>query len=578
MTHVDPVDQAVISQALIAAAREMGVKLVRSAYSPVVREASDCAAALLDRHGNVVAQAELIPMQLGPIGTTFRPCAEIHPVDDLVEGDFYINNHPFAGGQHVPDVFLFTPIFVAGEVVGFGATVAHHLDLGGGAPGLNPEARDVYQEGILFPPSKWNMRRDWNGGPLERLVRANVRVPAQTIGDFNAQFAANGIGVRRVQELCARYGAATVTAAMAELLDYSERRMRAAIADVPDGVYRGEAVLDDDGVGGAPLAVRATVTVAGAEIHVDFAGTADQAPTNINCPFASTIAAALSCVKSVLTSPDIPFNEGSKRPIVVTAPYGSLVNPRPPAPVRARMLSGYRVFNAVMSALARVVPERVIAEGFDTTEVVCLSHLGDDGYRIYLEIFGGGYGASAQGDGCDAVDSPLSNCGNIPVESMDLDYDFFRVLEYSVRVGSGGAGRHRGGMGFCRRYLITRDQVSLATYGDRFVFAPPGLFGGQPGARAATHVVRRGKRIPIGSKQSFALARGDVLVMLTGGGAGYGEPVERPRQLVAQDLAEGLVPPAVARRLYRFGPASRSGHGAGPAAPDLERTGHPAPA
>ena len=371
------IDQAVISQALIAAAREMGAKLVRSAYSPVVREASDCAAALLDRHGNVVAQAELIPMQLGPIGTTFRPCAALYPVDELSESDFYINNHPFDGGQHVPDVFLFTPIFVDGEVVGFGATVAHHLDLGGGAPGLNPEARDVYQEGLLFPPSKWNMKRDWNGGPLERLVRANVRVPAQTIGDFNAQFAANGVGVRRVQELCARHGAATVTRAMAELLDYSERRMRAAIREVPDGVYRGEDVLDDDGVGGGPLTVRATVTVAGDQVHVDFSGTAAQAPTNINCPFASTIAAALSCVKSVLTSPDIPFNEGSKRPITVTAPLGCLVNPRPPAPVRARMLSGYRVFNAVMNALAQVVPERVIAAGFDTTEVVCLTHLGD---------------------------------------------------------------------------------------------------------------------------------------------------------------------------------------------------------
>ncbi len=551
---MDPVDQAVISQALIAAAREMGAKLVRSAYSPVVREASDCAAALLDRDGNVVAQAELIPMQLGPIGTTFRPCAELYPVDQLTESDFYINNHPFEGGQHVPDVFLFTPIFFEGRVVGFGATVAHHLDLGGGAPGLNPEARDVYQEGLLFPPSKWNMKRDWNGGPFERLVRANVRVPAQTIGDFNAQFAANGIGVRRVQELCARYGADTVTRAMAELLDYSERRMRAAIAQVPDGVYAGEDVLDDDGVGGGPLVVRATVTVAGDEVHVDFTGTAAQAPTNINCPFASTIAAALSCVKSVLTSPDIPFNEGSKRPITVTAPLGSLVNPRPPAPVRARMLSGYRVFNAVMGALAHVVPDRVIAAGFDTTEVVCLSHLGNDGYRIYLEIFGGGYGASAHGDGCDAVDSPLSNCGNIPVESMDLDYDFFRVLEYSVRADSGGPGRYRGGLGFCRRYLITEDDVSFATYGDRFVFAPQGLFGGAPGERAASYVLRGGKRIPIGSKQSFALAKGDELVMLTGGGAGYGDPAERPRHLVQHDLTQGVVAPRTARRVYQFIP------------------------
>jgi N-methylhydantoinase B len=210
------------------------------------------------------------------------------------------------------------------------------------------------------------------------------------------------------------------------------------------------------------------------------------------------------------------------------------------------------VLGAVMSALAKVVPDRVIAEGFDTTEVVCLSHLGDDGYRIYLEIFGGGYGASAHADGCDAVDSPLSNCGNIPVESMDLDYEFFRVLEYSVRAESGGAGRHRGGMGFCRRYLITRDNVALATYGDRFVFAPLGIFGGQPGARAASHVLRKGRRITIGSKQSFALEKDDVLVMFTGGGAGYGDPLERAHHLIESDLDQGLICPATARRLYGF--------------------------
>ncbi|MCG8695569.1 MAG: hydantoinase B/oxoprolinase family protein, partial [Minwuiales bacterium] len=273
---VNPVDQAVIAQGLIAAAREMGIKLIRSAYSPIVREAADCSAALLDRHGNVVAQAELIPMQLGPIGATFKPCAELFPPEDLVEGDFYINNDPFQGGQHVPDVFLFSPIFFDGELVGFSATVAHHLDLGGGAPGLNPDATDVHQEGLIFPPSKYNLNRDWNGGPFERLVRANIRVPDQTIGDFNAQFAANHIGAGRVRDLCAKFGSGTVAEAMDELLNYSERRMRAAISEAPDGVYYGEDALDDDGVGDRPLPFRAKVTIAGDQVSVDFAGTADQ--------------------------------------------------------------------------------------------------------------------------------------------------------------------------------------------------------------------------------------------------------------------------------------------------------------
>ena len=307
---LDQVDQAIISQALIAAAKEMGIKLVRSAYSPIVREANDCSAALLDVEGNVVSQAELIPMQLGPIATTFRACAELYPPETLEPDDFYINNDPYHGGQHVPDIFIFTPIFFGTRLVGFSATVAHHLDLGGGAPGLNMAAGDVYQEGLIFPPSRYNVNRDWNGGPFERLVRANVRVPEKTIGDCNAQFAANGVGARRVIELCEKFGADTVKEAMAGLLDYTEQRMRAAIAAAPDGVYHGEDQLDSDGENDQPLVVRARVEIAGDTVSVDYEGTCDQVRTNVNCPFASTIAAGLSCVKSVLTSPDIPFNEG----------------------------------------------------------------------------------------------------------------------------------------------------------------------------------------------------------------------------------------------------------------------------
>ena len=307
---LDQVDQAIISQALIAAAKEMGIKLVRSAYSPIVREANDCSAALLDVYGNVVSQAELIPMQLGPIGTTFRACAELYPPGTLEPGDFYINNDPYHGGQHVPDIFIFTPIFFGSRLVGFSSTVAHHLDLGGGAPGLNMAAGDVYQEGLIFPPSRYNENRDWNGGPFERLVRANVRVPEKTIGDCNAQFAANAVGARRVSELCEKFGADAVTEAMVGLLDYVEQRMRAAIAAAPDGIYHGEDQLDSDGENDEPLVVRARVEIAGDTVSVDYEGTCDQVRTNVNCPFASTIAAGLSCIKSVLTSPGHPLQRG----------------------------------------------------------------------------------------------------------------------------------------------------------------------------------------------------------------------------------------------------------------------------
>ena len=538
---LDQIELAIISQALIAAAKEMGIKLVRSAYSPIVREANDCSAALLDVEGNVVSQAELIPMQLGPIGITFRPCAELYPLGTLEPGDFYINNDPFQGGQHVPDVFIFSPIFFDTRLVGFSATVAHHLDLGGGAPGLNMAAGDVHQEGLIFPPSRYNVNRDWNGGPFERLVRANVRVPEKTIGDCNAQFAANGVGARRVIELCEKFGADAVMEAMSALLDYSEQRMRAAIAAAPDGVYHGEDQFDGDGVNDEPLVVRARVEIAGDTVSVDYEGTCGQVRTNVNCPFASTIAAGLSCVKSVLTSPDIPFNEGAKRPIHIAAPYGSLLNPRPPAPVRARMLSAYRAYNAVMKALAKAVPDQVMAAGFDTTHSTCLSRLDERGYGIYLEIFGGGYGGSALGDGCDAVDSPLSNCSNIPIEAIDMEHDFFRMVEYALVSDSGGQGEHRGGLGMRRVYEVLADDVEYQSYSDRFAIPPEGLFGGEEGGAAFTCVLRGNEKIMLGSKTSFRLAKGDRLVMSTGGGAGYGRPERRSPARVASDHESGAV-------------------------------------
>ena len=545
--NVDPIDRAVIGQGLVASAREMGVKLIRSAYSTILREASDGSAALLDRRGNVVAQAELIPMQLGPLGATFRPCAEVVPPDDLEEGDFYINNSPFEGGQHLPDVFIFSPIFFEGALIGFSASVAHHLDLGGGAPGMNPDATDVHQEGLIIPPSRYNMERDWSGGSFERLIAANIRVPELTIGDFNAQFAANAIGGERVRQLCARYGAETVLSVMDSHLAYSERRMRAAIAGIPDGVYRGEDAVDDDGVGSEPLPVRATVTVEGDDVSVDFAGTADQVLLNLNCPFASTVSAALAAVKAVASSPDIPFNQGLARPITVTAPYGSLLNPRPPAPVRARMIPAFRAFDAVVKALAGAVPDRVIATGFDTTHSICMSRLVDGRYGIYLEVYGGGYGAGPGSDGGDGIDGPLSNCSNIPVESLDRQYDFFRVTEYALRPDSGGRGKFRGGNGLRRRFDILADDVTLAHYSDRYRIAPDGAFGGEPGDLARTWIVRKnGDRVPVASKTSLRLDRGDILVTETSGGGGYGDPAERTADRLRMDLESGLATPPMA--------------------------------
>jgi N-methylhydantoinase B len=546
---LDPVDYAVISQALIAIAREMGTKLIRSSYSNIVREAQDASAALFDAEGNVVAQAELIPMHLGSMSEIFRACVERCPIEDLRPGDFYINNDPYGGGQHLQDVFIFTPVFFAGRLVGFAGTVAHHLDLGGGNPGMTPDAVDVHAEGLIIPPSRYTYERDWNGGPLERLVTANVRVPSQTIGDFYAQFAANAIGTARLSELCERYGADTVAAAMAELMAYSERRFRAALAAIPDGTWHAEDAVDDDGITDTPLVVKAAVTKKGETITVDYAGTIGQVGRNLNCPWASTVSATLAAIKAALTSPDIPFNEGFKRPITVTAPKGTLVNPNYPAPVRARLLPAYRCFDATLKALAQVVPDKVIAGGNDATHALAISHLGAKGYRVYLEIYGGGFGGGPRRDGCDAVDSPLSNCTNTPVEATDMDFEHFRVIGYSLIPDTGGPGRHRGGLGLMRRFKILKDS-NFATYTDRVRLAPYGLFGGADGTNTRIEIERAGKTIKCRSKDRVDLKAGDILTLYSSGGGGYGKPAERDARLVARDVREGFVSAAAARRDY----------------------------
>ncbi|HMO27802.1 hydantoinase B/oxoprolinase family protein [Enterovirga sp.] len=544
---LDPVDYAIISQSLIAAAREMGAKLIRSAYSTVLREARDGSAALLDAHGNTIAQAELIPMQLGTIGHVFQPCARLYPNETLVSGDFFVINDPYSGGQHLQDVFFFHPIFYDGKVIGFSASVAHHLDVSGGDPGLNIAAPDVYAEGLIIPPLKFNMERDWHGGPFERLLRANVRVPHQTMGDFDAQIAANAIGSQRVIELADRYGPEKITAVMAALLDYSEARMRAALREIPDGVYAGEDAVDDDGLSDTVLPVRATVTIKGDSAKIDFTGTAPQVRRNLNAPFAATVSAALSCLKAALTSPDIPFNAGAFRPIEVTAPKGCMLNPHHPAPVRARMEVCSRAWNAIMKALSQAVPDKVIACGFDTTTSFVLSHLGEGGWSVYLEIYGGGFGAANDTDGCDGVDNPLSNCSNTPVEALDQDFPFFRVIEYALRPDSCGRGRQRGGLGFTRSFEALKDGVRISLYSDRFRRSAEGLFGGREGATGFCEVRRGDTVIKLKSKDAMDLQRGDIVTLGTGGGGGYGEPAERPAGTIAADLADQIISPDVAK-------------------------------
>lgn len=542
MSNVDPVSIAVISQSLMAAAREMGTKLCRSAYSSIVREVKDASAGILDAKGRAVAQCDhLTPMLVGALSHTLQACTAKYPVEKLKEGDFYINNHPFAGGHHSNDIFIFMPIFHEGALIGFSASVAHHVDIGGGAVGINNSATDYYQEGLVIPPSCYNFEQDWNDGRLEQLIRANVRVPEQTLGDMNAQFAANHVGIVRVQELCRKYGATPVAAAMDEFINYAERRMRAAISTIPDGVYSGQDMVDDDGRSDDPLIVKVKLTVTGSSLEVDYAGTCDQVVSNLNSPWCSTLSATLACLKTVLTGSDIPFNEGAINPITIKAPLGCLLNPRSPAPVRARMEAVYRAYDSILKALAKVVPAQVGACGFDTSFSFALSRQHKGRYQVHQEVYYGGYGASLHGDGCDSVASPLSNCTNVPVEALDMMYDFFRVTRYELRPSSGGDGQYRGGLGFRRVYEILDDNVRLSIYADRFRYAASGMDGGEPGATASCSIKRDGEHITVRSKDALLLKAGDVVTVETGGGGGYGDPVRRSPGMREKDRTLGYV-------------------------------------
>ena len=373
------------------------------------------------------------------------------------------------------------------------------------------------------------------------MLRRNIRVPDQTIGDIDAQFAGNGIGAARVQELCRKYGREVVCASMAELIAYSERRMRAAIAEAPNGVYEGEDWIDNDGIDETPLPIRAKVTISGDSLSVDFAGTAAQVRGNMNCPFASTVSSAITCVKSVLTSADIPYNGGSARPISVTAPFGSILNPKPPAAVRARMTASNRAHNAVMKALAQAVPERAIATGFDTTTGPYLSHVGPAGYRGIMNS-SGVVGAHLRGPMAAQVSQSrwriAPTLRSKPWIWISISSGLSSTASFQTQ---GGKGAYRGGLGVRRRYEILRDGVAYAQYGDRFVTAPRGLFGGEPGTTASVTLLRDGTLIELKSKDLRELRQGDILTVQTGGGAGYGEPSRRDPELARFDLDEGFV-------------------------------------
>mgnify|MGYP000185609947 FL=1 len=488
------VELQVVGAALRAVAEEMGAALVRSAFSANIKERRDCSTAIFDRAGRMVAQAEHIPVHLGALPEAVAAAAALAPG----AGEVVILNDPYAGGTHLPDVTL-----VSRTPLGWAATRAHHADVGGAEPGSLPAgSRTLAEEGVVIPPTVLDDRL------LDRLV-GRMRNPEERRGDLRAQLAANRLAGRRLAELERRYGAGRLEAAVEELLAYSERRVRAGIAAVPDGRYEAAAALEAPG---GPLVLRAAVTVRGDGLEVDFAGTSPQHGGNLNCPLAVARSAAYFVVRC-LTDPDVPASGGAFAPVTVRAPEGCLVAARAPAAVAAgNVETSSRIVDLLFDALGQAVA--VPAQGQGTMNNVVL---GNERFTYY-ETLAGGQGACPDADGPAAVHVAMSNTLNTPVEALELAYPL-RVERYELRLGSGGAGRRRGGDGVVRE-LRALERCRLSVLAQRRTAGPRGRGGGGDGAPGRT--LLDGRELP--AFASADLEPGSLLRLETPGGGGFGAP------------------------------------------------------
>lgn len=548
---VDPITLEVVRNKLEGIANEMQLTLLHSAFSPIVKEGMDCSAAIFTADGQTIAQATAIPIHLATMIPALQAVMAKYPVAGMSPGDVYILNDPYCGGTHLPDITLFVPVYATGRVVAFSVATVHHQDVGGMAPGSIPtNATEIYQEGLRLPPLKYIEAGRVNE-TLEQVLRYNIRLADTFMGDLNAQLAACNVGARRLGELLGVYGADTVTRIFALLLDRSEAMTRAALRKLPEGTYRYVDYLDNDGVElDRRVRIEVAVTVREGTIHFDFTGTDRQLRGPLNCVPSGARAAAYYAVRA-LTDAQIPTNSGCFRPVTLNLPEGSLVNPVAPAPVNARTATIKRICGMMVSALAEVVPERVPAPAAGLSVMLAFGGRRADGTPFILsELVAAGTGASDRSDGVDCLQTDGSNSMNLPIEALASEAPL-RVRRFGLRADSGGAGRHRGGLGVVKEYEFLVDDIRFTYRGERHFTAARGAAGGGPGEMSKATIYRADGRVePIVSKLVTTLARGDRLVVETAGGAGYGDPKSRARDAVAADVADGKVSAGSAKEVY----------------------------
>ncbi|HEY1367565.1 MAG TPA: hydantoinase B/oxoprolinase family protein [Gaiellaceae bacterium] len=521
---IGPAQLEVIRSGTTAIAEEMKFDLMRTARSPVLREAGDLSCALTDAAGRTVAQGHDIPMHLGVLSFTVQELLRRVPAERLAAGDVWFTNDPAVGGNHLPDVKAVRPVFVGGRLAAFAVALAHWPDVGGSLPGSYvPAARDLWQEGLVIPPTRLFAA----GGPCAEalaIVLANVRGSEQRRGDIEAQAATVALADRRLQELFAAHGDA-VTAAWRRLQDESEERVRRALRELPDGTYEGEDALDDDGIGDAPVTIRVAVTIAGDRAVFDFRRSDPRAAGPVNTtPF--IVAASVAYTVRALLGPEIASNDGLLRPLEVLTAPGTLLDPGRGAPlVAGNHETSQRIVDALLRAFEDCVPGRVVAGGMGSSGLALFAL---EGGRFLYETHAGGSGASAARAGDAATRIHMSNVMNTPAEVIETEYGL-RVERHELRAGSGGTGARRGGDGLRRAYRVLADGARLTTVVERARVAPFGLDGGEPGAVSAVWLERGGERIALRGKGTVELRSGDLVMVETAGGGGHGAIEARSR-------------------------------------------------
>jgi N-methylhydantoinase B len=546
---VDPITFEVIRNALVAATDEMVLALKRSAYSTNIKTRSDFSCAFFDARLRSVAQGFAQPVHLGSMVEQVPKAVLAYGPENLGPGDVIVTNDPHPSGVHLNDVSLISPVHHGGELLGYVANLAHHVDVGGGAPASIGAFREVFQEGVIIPPVKI-VRGGKIVDDVFRLVLAQIRSKHETAGDFRAQIAANTTGVRRVQALVERHGIETIRATMEELLEYTERRARAELATLPHGVYEAEGSVDNDGYTDEPVHLKARIEIGPDGVTFDTTGSDPQRRAPVNSTYAMTFSACAYALKC-LVDPDLPVNDGFYRVVSVIAPEGTVTNCTWPAPVVGGWETQTRLVDVFFHALLPAFRDRLPA---GTKAMMCQAGFGSldmetASYTCFYDTFAGGYGGRLELDGPDAVQTHGQNTENAPVEETELNYPV-RIDRLSLVENSEGPGRRRGGLGLRKDYRFDL-YTTFTILADRDRSGPHGVFGGQAGRIAEYVHIRDGVETRLSSKTTLDLVPGDVISVRTCGGGGYGPPEEREPERVLRDVLEGKVDPARARDVYK---------------------------